>query len=135
MGLDEKIHRNELQGFSWHKLMYYTRFVLQENRFFSPRKSWRYDFQWWYKKLRYSAEEALDLTEVVWQQQAAGVLRAHFADWLYSDAWFHRQGHSSWEVRWGSGGLAWQNHEPAGFHFLNSKKKTSFSVSLPSEIV
>jgi hypothetical protein len=133
-GFDENIPRKEIQGFSYMKLIYFALFLLLsliELRFYSFSFSeFRYQFQWYYKKITIRKEILSDMTEIVLYYHKHQDLRLFFAPVMLSDSHFKRIANKKWCIRWKNGKLYYLKNgtEIFGFHFRESKKNMEFVI-------
>lgn len=83
---------------------------------------------WVYKQLRMRKNIAVDISEVVWQENTKGNLKALFIDLLKSDREYARVQKNDWKLRWEKGKLYtnYDKNEIFSFHFVDSKSKPGF---------
>lgn len=134
IGFDENIKRKEIQGLSLKKLVYFILFILQSvikfNFYSFSFSEFRYQFQWYYKKISVQKGVPLDMTEIVFSNSKLLKLKSLFLPIMLSDSYFNRISIKKWNIYWNNGRLYNKNSgkEIFGFHFRESKKDIKFVV-------
>ena len=134
-GFDENIMRKKYKGISVVKLVFYimfifSKFFLSTIKFFSI-KEFRFQFQWFYKRLMLNSNDIIDFSEAVYNAQRKGQIKCLFRDNMISDAYYKRINKKNWIVKWKNGTLTEDscNMKMLIFHFRVIKQQESFQVS------
>ena len=135
IGLDENIFRKDRKGISFDKII--IAFLFLPQYFFSKPtnyfalKETRYQFQWFYKKLKTTSEKIIDISEAIYYFTKKKKIKSYFKELLISDKHYERIQKNDWKLIWENGELIEDisNQKLLGFHFIGVKNKYSFSIS------
>jgi hypothetical protein len=131
---DENIQRYAISGISFRKIFYFIFFIFSyfnsyKSLFFSL-KEFRYQFQWFVKRMTIIETSPADMTEIVFLAESKNEIKVFAQELLFSDSYLKRLNFKTWRIVWRNGILTYPEKKKQifGFHFKESKSKIDFVV-------